>query len=200
MLLPEYNNADIKQLLSQNPLYVFALASEAAQEFAHVNPLFVGIGKLNAMYHLVKAIDKQRPGIVINLGSAGSLIHSRGDVVCCTSFVQRDMDVTALGFKKYETPFAVHDPVLVNGLKIEGMPQGICGTGDSFVVDHSTTDYNVIDMEAYPLAWVCMQEQIPFLCLKYISDGADGAAAEDWPEMVKHAAAALKEAMVSLQM
>lgn len=198
MLLPSINNSHLKELLTQNPLYVFALESEATHEFEDIKPLFVGIGKLNAMYHLVKAIDKQRPGIIINLGSAGSLEHKRGEVVCCTGFVQRDMDVTALGFKKYETPFAVHDPVLLNGIKVNGLLEGLCGTGDSFVINHNTTDYNVIDMEAYPLAWVAMQEQIPFLCLKYISDGADGAAAEDWPQMVKHAAAALKKALEGL--
>ena len=191
----QFSNSHIKELLALNPLYVFALESEASNEFADVDPLFVGIGKLNAMYHLMKRIHEEKPGLIINLGSAGSLEHKRGEVVCCTGFIQRDMDVTALGFEKYHTPFARHEPVLLNGLKLHGLPQGICGTGDSFVVDHNTTDYNVIDMEAYPLAWVALHEGIPFLCLKYISDGADGAAAEDWPEMVKHAAKALKAAV-----
>jgi adenosylhomocysteine nucleosidase len=40
-----------------------------------------------------------------------------------------------------------------------------------------------------------MQEEIPFLCLKYISDGADGAAATDWPETVKMASVALRNAL-----
>jgi adenosylhomocysteine nucleosidase len=199
MLLDHFDNTTIKQLLTQKPLYVFALENEATHEFTDTNPLFVGVGKLNAMYNLMKRIHEDKPGIIINLGSAGSLTHQRGDVVCCTSFVQRDMDVTPLGFKKYETPYASHHHVLANGLKIEGMAEGICGTGDNFVTNHDTTDYNVIDMEAYPLAWVALQENIPFLCLKYISDGADGAAAEDWPETVKHAAAALKGAMHSLR-
>lgn len=198
MPVSDFHNTDVKQLLTQKPLYVFALESEATDEFADVDPLFVGIGKLNAMYHLMKRIQEEKPDVIINLGSAGSLEHKRGEVVCCTGFIQRDMDVTALGFEKYHTPFAKHEPVLLNGLTVHGMPQGICGTGDSFVVDHNTTDYNVIDMEAYPLAWVAMHENIPFLCLKYISDGADGAAAEDWPEMVKHAAKALKEAVGAL--
>lgn len=178
-----------------NPLYVFALESEATHEFEHHNPLFVGIGKMNAMYHLMKKIAQNRPSIIINLGSAGSNTHNRGEVVCCTRFIQRDMDVTALGFEKYKTPFSAHEPILCCGLKIDGLQEGTCGTGDSFVTGHDTADYDVIDMEAYPLAWIAMQEQIPFLCLKYISDGADGAAAEDWQQSVKHAAAALKNAM-----
>lgn len=185
---------DLKALL-QNPLYVFALQSEAAGHFEHVNPLFVGVGKLNAMYSLMKRIVVQKPSIIINLGSAGSTTHKRGEVICCNRFVQRDMDVTALGFEKYKTPFSLHPPVLYYGLEVPGFAQGICGTGDSFVTSHDCDDYDVIDMEAFPLAWVAMQEEIPFLCLKYISDGADGAAATDWPETVKLAAEALRKAL-----
>jgi len=54
-------------------------------------------------------------------------------------------------------------------------------------------DYNVIDMEAYALAVTAKKENIPFLCLKYISDGADGLAADDWSLNVHKAAKAFKE-------
>ncbi|PUZ29928.1 adenosylhomocysteine nucleosidase [Chitinophaga costaii] len=184
--------------LFSNPLYVFALAAEAADEFAHVPALFVGVGKVNAAYYLLKKISLQPPSIIINLGSAGSHTFARGEVVCCTRFIQRDMDVTALGFEKYKTPFSEHPPVLHYGLQAKGLPTGICGSGDSFETRHTTSDYNVIDMEAFPLAWIAAQEQIPFLCLKYISDGANGSAGEDWSTMVHHAAAALKSSMLSL--
>lgn len=197
-MLTTYDNSHLKQLLQEKPLYVFALQSEASVEFNDVDKVFVGIGKLNALYHLMQRLQKEKPSIIVNLGSAGSLEHSRGEVVCCTQFVQRDMDVTPLGFAKYETPFAKHEPVLINGLKVEGLPTGVCGTGDSFVVNHDTADYNVIDMEAYAMAWLAWHENIPFLSLKYISDGADGSAAEDWPQTVKHAAAALKNVITSL--
>lgn len=186
------------ELLS-NPLYVFALASEAAEEFANVPALFVGVGKVHATYHLMKRIAENKPSIIINLGSAGSHTFPRGEVVCCTRFVQRDMDVTALGFEKYQTPFSTHPPVLHYGLAARGLPEGICGTGDSFETNHNTDDYNVIDMEAFPLAWIAAQEHIPFLCLKYISDGANGDAGEDWNTMVHHAAAALKSRMTALE-
>ncbi|WP_153798914.1 5'-methylthioadenosine/S-adenosylhomocysteine nucleosidase family protein [Foetidibacter luteolus] len=182
-----------KNLLEYHPLFVFALSSEAAGEFEEFNSLIVGIGKVNAAYHLTKAIQELRPGIIINLGSAGSNSFKRGQVICCTSFIQRDMDVRGLGFKKYETPLSGVAPVLQYGLTIDGFEQGICGTGDSFEMAHSASDYNIIDMEAYPLALIAMKEQIPFLCLKYISDGADGMAADDWAVQVHNAAAAFKK-------
>ena len=177
----------------QNSLFVFALDIEAAGEFNHVNKLLSGSGKVNAAYELARAIHIQKPKLIINLGSAGSNHFKRSEVICCTKFIQRDMDATGLGFRRYETPFSEVDPMINYGIHLEGMPDGICGTGDSFETDHRSTDYDVIDMEAYALAFVAMKEQVPFLCLKYISDGADGAAAEEWMVQVHHAAAAFSK-------
>ena len=184
---------DSLELLSGKTLFVFALPSEAAEEFEHVNKVFVGIGKVNAAYELTKAIRRHKPQLIINLGSAGSNFFKKGEVICCTKFIQRDMDVRGLGFKLYETPFSNIDPMLSYGIKIKAFPEGICGSGDRFEMNHSVSDYNVIDMEAYPLAYVAMMENIPFLCLKYISDGADGTAADDWAVQVHNAATAFKK-------
>lgn len=185
----------LRKLLNADPLYVFALESEAAQEFTHVNHAFVGIGKVNATYNLLKHIAAHKPSIIVNLGTAGSNKHAGGQVVCCTRFIQRDMDVTALGFEKYQTPFSTQPVLLEYGFKLPGVPQETCGTGDSFEMAHATTAYDVIDMEAFALAWVAKQENIPFLCLKYISDGADGEAATDWQVAVHLAAVALRKAL-----
>lgn len=184
-------------LLQQDPLYVFALQTEAASEFSDVDTVFTGVGKLHSAFNLIKRIHQKKPGLIINLGSAGSNTFPRGEVVCCTRFIQRDMDVTALGFEKYQPPFT-NEVALDYGYQLHNLPHGICGSGDSFEVDHRVTEYNVIDMEAYTLAWIAKQEQIPFLCLKYISDGADGKAAEHWQVAVQHAAQALKKTISSI--
>lgn len=171
-------------------LFLFALESEAGDHFNDHHKLITGIGKVAATYALTKAIHTQRPKLIVNLGSAGSNFFKRGTVVCCTQFIQRDMDVRPLGFELYETPLSGIPPVLQYGLTMHGLPEGICGTGDHFDTNHTTTAYNLVDMEAYALALVAMQENIPFLCLKYISDGADGSAAEDWTVQVHRAAEA----------
>jgi len=173
-----------------NVLFCFALASEAAAIFEAHNKLIIGIGKINAAYELTKAIQRHRPALIVNLGSAGSSHFQKGDVVCCTKFIQRDMDVRALGFARYETPWSNLPSLLEYGLLMDGLPEGTCGTGDNFEMGHSATAYNVVDMESYALALVAMKENIPFLCLKYISDGADGNAADDWPVQVHNAAVA----------
>lgn len=185
------------ELTGKDTLFVFALDSEAAGEFDGVNKLMVGVGKVNAAYELTKAICHHRPKLVINLGSAGSNVFKRGEVVCCTRFLQRDMDARGLGFQPYQVPFSNLPAVLEYGISMKGLGEGICGSGDSFETNHFSPDYNVIDMEAYSLALVAMKEQIPFLCLKYISDGADGMAAEDWNEQVHKAAVAFRQVLFS---
>lgn len=187
-------------LLDQFPLdetlFVFALDAEAGEHFHNVNKLITGIGKVNATFELTKAIYKLRPRLIVNLGSAGSNHFNRGEIICCTSFVQRDMDVRGLGFALYETPFSNLPPVLQHGLKFAGVPEGTCGTGDSFEMNHATTIYNLVDMEAFPLAMIARREEIPFLCLKYISDGADGAAPDDWSVHVHKASSAFSKLLL----
>ena len=95
----------INNITYKNPLFVFALEKEAGTEFSQKNVAFVGVGKINATYNLLKAIQKHQPDLIINLGTAGSTEFNKGSVVCCTEFIQRDMEVTALGFQKFETPF-----------------------------------------------------------------------------------------------
>lgn len=185
----------LQELIKENPLYVFALNSEAGEEFQNENTLFVGIGKVNTAYHLTKAIQTNRPKLIINLGSAGSTTFKKGSVICCTRFIQRDMDVRGLGFELYQTPLSNEEILLSYGLSVPGLEEGICGTGDNFETNHTATDYTVVDMEAYAMALIAKQENIPFLCLKYISDGADGAAADDWTVQVHNAAVAFKNVL-----
>ncbi|WP_245600514.1 5'-methylthioadenosine/S-adenosylhomocysteine nucleosidase family protein [Flavobacterium daejeonense] len=139
----------------KNTLFSFALTSEAADVFEECNTIITGIGKVNAAYELTKIIQNKRPSLIVNLGSAGSNFFQKGDIVCCTKFIQRDMDVRGLGFQLYETPLSGLPPILEYGLKMDGLQEGICGTGDSFEMEHSEVLYNVVDMEAYALAMDC---------------------------------------------
>ena len=181
------------QNFSGQVLFAFALEAEAAGEFTGYETLITGIGKVNATYALIKHLPQTKPSLIVNLGSAGSSQFKRGEVICCSKFIQRDMDVRGLGFQQYETPFSNVPVLLEYGITLPGLPQGICGSGDTFEMNHFCNDYNVIDMEGYALALTAMKEDIPFLCLKYISDGADGLAADDWSLNVHKAAKAFKE-------
>lgn len=177
------------------PLLVFAMQEESQDVFGDYDTLHTGVGKVNAAFALTRSIHRQRPGIVVNLGTAGSRRHKGGTIVNPDRFVQRDMDVTALGFEKFKTPFS-EDPVVIgHGNRVDGLPGGLCGTGDSFDASEGASAFDVVDMEAYALALVCRREDIPFLCLKYVSDGADGDAHADWHEALRHTAGRLREAL-----
>lgn len=177
------------------PLLVFAMKEESQDVFEGRNLLHCGIGKVNAAYGLTQALKNSRPSLVINMGTAGSRKHKGGVIVNCTKFIQRDMDVTALGFEKWKTPFS-SDPVVIEyGRSVAGFPQGVCGTGDNFDASERAGDFDVVDMEGYALALICQREAVPFLCLKYVSDGADGEAHKDWNAALHHTAEKLKEAL-----
>jgi adenosylhomocysteine nucleosidase len=159
--------------------------------------VFTGIGKVNAAIALTKAIATRRPRLIVNLGSAGSQRHGKGEVVCCTRFVQRDMDVTPLGFDRYQTPLSDIPVVLEHGAQIPGLALETCGSGDSFEINHGNAPYDVVDMEAYVLALIARGEGIPFVCLKYISDDAGSDAAQDWAVQVHLAAEAFRRVLFS---
>lgn len=181
------------------PLLVFAMKEESQEVFEGHTVLHTGIGKVNAAYGLMKyLLENPRPEMVINMGTAGSRKHKGGAIINCTRFIQRDMDVTPLGVPLYQTPFS-DDPIEIHyGQRLESLPEGLCGTGDNFDVSEAAGQFDVVEMEAYALALICQRESIPFLCLKYVSDGADDNGAGDWQESLHKTALALKDAIRAL--
>mgnify|MGYP006285498231 CR=1 FL=1 len=179
-----------------SPLFVFALEQEARGLFDEELCLFTSVGKVNAAISLMKYLaENGAPELIINLGTAGSAIHKAGIVVHATRFIQRDMDVTPLGFAPFQTPFSDIPPIILPPGPETTLPQSVCGTGDHFDIAHTGEAYDTVDMEAYALARVCMESNLPFLCLKYISDGADGEAAQDWDAALDAGAKALRSAI-----
>lgn len=177
------------------PLIVFAMKEESQDVFDDYDVLHTQIGKVNAAHALTRYIAQNRPELVVNMGTAGSRKHAGGSVVNPTQFIQRDMDVTFLGFDQYQTPFSADPVVLEYGKRLEHLPGGVCGTGDNFDASGQANGFDVVDMEAYALALICQRENIPFLCLKYVSDGANDEAGEDWNTALHRAAEALRDAL-----
>jgi len=152
--------------------------------------LYTGVGKVNATLKLTQRLHSSHlhymplmPKLVINYGTAGSRKIKKKTLVDCTKFIQRDMDVTGLGFMRGETPFEQDPPFIIQQQNVEFNPIGrnaTCGTGDNFAEDKSQYYGEVVDMEAYALAKVCYLYDVPFISFKYITDGADEQAHEDW--------------------
>ena len=178
-------------------LVVMALEIEAQGVFEQqgVPVLYTGVGKVNAAMSLTRRLAHYRTAalplpLVINLGTAGSRHFPTGTLVACHSFVQRDMDVSALGFPHGHTPYEEVPAQLDFPPVFTHLPAGLCGSGDCFETGASRLHCEVIDMEAYALAKVCHLEGAGFGCAKYVTDGADGSAPEDWQRNLPHAAAA----------
>lgn len=181
-------------------LIVFALPDEAKDCFDGYNLSFCGVGKVNATYALTRALTAwesshgHKPKLVLNMGSAGSPRFNKGEIVNCTRFIQRDFDISPLGCEPFANPYDRAIPaILDHGLRFSSLTEGCCGTGDNFETAATQGLWDVVDMEAYALAKVCLFEKVPFACLKYISDGADGHAVTSWAESLTVTAHRLRE-------
>lgn len=178
-------------------LVVMALEVESQGLFAEreVPVLYTGIGKVNAAYRLTRALAQHRAQHgtlprVVNFGTAGSPTLPAGSIVSCRRFVQRDMDVSGLGFPLGTTPFEAVPPTLEFPALFAELPEGVCGSGDRFETGKPVVTCDVIDMEAYALAKVCHLEGAEFGSVKFVTDGADGNAGVDWHENLPRAARA----------
>ncbi|MGC1387417.1 MAG: 5'-nucleosidase [Steroidobacteraceae bacterium] len=178
-----------------NVLVVMAVPAESAGVFeaAGVPVLYCGVGKINAAVALTRELRRYvhhaRPlPLVLNVGTAGSPAYATGSLLECHEFMQRDMDVGGLGFALGVTPFDEVPPRLSFERRFPRLTAAVCGSGDSFVTSLSSADWAVVDMEAYALAKVCWIEKAPFACVKYVTDGADHAAAHHWQSNVHKAA------------
>ena len=173
----------------KNILIVCALEVETQGQLNDYDVLYTGVGKVNATYELTSHFGKYGSHIpydlVINYGTAGSRKIKKKTLVDCTKFIQRDMDVTGLGFMRGETPYEMDPPITLQSPTDVFNPIGrnaTCGSGDSFVEDRSQLYGEVVDMEAYALAKVCYLKDVAFISFKYITDNANEHSAKDWTE------------------
>ena len=172
------------------------------------NVLYTGVGKVNATYKLIEHFNGFHSGpavrhkydIVINYGTAGSRELPIGELVDCTKFIQRDMNVTGMGFLKGQTPFEKEVPMILDYDHVEFNPIGKklrCGTGDNFVQDDIDNYSDVFDMEAYALAKVCHHYKVPFISFKYITDNANEHSPKDWEENLADGIEEFKERILN---
>ena len=178
-------------------LIVCALEQEVNGKLDGVLPdprqiIYTGVGKVNATGQLTERLHSshlhylpEMPKLVINYGTAGSRDLPIGELVDCTKFTQRDMDVRGMGFIKGQTPFEVDVPIILDYDHVQFNPIGKklrCGTGDNFVQTDEDTYSDVYDMEAYALAKVCFVYNVDFISFKYITDNVNEHSAGDWEQ------------------
>ncbi|MFD2446149.1 5'-methylthioadenosine/S-adenosylhomocysteine nucleosidase [Bacillus sp. CGMCC 1.16607] len=150
-----------------------------------------GIGKVNAAMSTTILLEKFRPDVVINTGSAGGFNPELnvGDVVISSDVRHHDVDVTAFGYEYGQVPqlpaafqadeklvqIAVKAAEEINDIQVV---KGLIATGDSFMHDPirvenvrgKFTDLQAVEMEAAAIAQVSHQFQIPFVIIRSLSD------------------------------
>jgi adenosylhomocysteine nucleosidase len=76
------------------------------EELDHPGVLHTGVGKLNAAYALTRELQRRRPKLVVNYGSAGGLNPSLAGLVEVRRVLQVDMEAEPLA------PRGQTDPLL----------------------------------------------------------------------------------------
>ncbi|MBU6353650.1 MAG: 5'-methylthioadenosine nucleosidase [Cyanobacteria bacterium REEB498] len=168
--------------ISPEPVALPSILIVAAlpEELDHPGVLHTGLGKLNAAYALTRELQRRRPKLVVNYGTAGGLHPSLAGLVEIRRVLQVDMEAEPLA-PRGQTPFFPGPFQLDSGA--EGV---VCGSGDRFVtaVDPWLLQHGVevVDMELFAIASVCQREGIPWRSFKYISDHADRDSGSSWQD------------------
>jgi len=131
-----------------------------------------GIGKTKSATILTKHICQQKPDLVINIGTAGTVVHRIGDIFVVNRFIDRDFEATKLPGIAFEIDGIklLGDASPLKNWMLKQEKSGICSTGDTFVTEISNFRADIVDMEAYAQAYVCQEFGVPFLSVKYVTD------------------------------
>ena len=169
-------------------LYVMAAQAEYGPFLrARIEPLLTGVGPVEAAVAVTRALAEAQPlpRLVVSLGSAGSRTLEQCGLYQATSVSYRDMDASALGFPKGQTPFLDLEPVQALGRPIPGIAGATLSTGGNIVSGpaYDGIDAEMVDMETYAVLRACQTFGVPLLALRGISDGAaDLGHVDDWTQ------------------
>ena len=179
----------------QEVLLIIALKEELPRNLLpEFNIEYCGVGKINATYKALEIISKYEPKLIINFGTAGSLRKNLFGLHEVSHFFQRDMDATALGFKIGVTPFEERSVIDFGRTGLS------CSSGDNFVSSPPELKTDLVDMEAYAIAKVCVLKKVQSMCFKYVSDNADESASKNWKANASLGATAFKDMIKNLDL
>ena len=183
----------LKSVATKRVLYVMATEQEYGVALKdRLTPFRTGVGPVEAAAHLAAALASclgigQRPDLIVSLGSAGSRTLEQGEVFQVSSVAYRDMDASALGFGKGETPFLGLPAILPLEIHISGIPTATLSTGANIVSGsaYDEIEADLVDMETYAHLRAAMLFDIPLVGLRGVSDGKEELRHfEDWTRLL----------------
>ena len=165
-------NQVLEELKGRDVVLFVADKDEISPDEVPFPVVITGMGKMRMFSGLVKWRETLPEGstpVILNIGSAGSAKYPIGTIVPCTRFINGGCEL-------------VDDCIEVqaDGASVF--------SGDYFMstqtfspeqVKQLSQQYDLFDMEAYAVAQFCKMYDIPFYCLKAVSDNLDGNL-KDW--------------------
>lgn len=158
---------------------------------ASVQPVITGVGLVSTAYHLQKAITAYIPDLVLQAGIAGCFDPTRplGSVVVVSEEVIADLGVEENGRFKDLTGLGLLDPdefpytagllpnPHVDGLNVLGLPKVRSASVSEITTRPERIRWYgehyapvVESMEGAALHYVCLQEKVPFLQVRALSN------------------------------
>lgn len=146
-----------------------------------------GIGKVNAAMSAQLVIDRYHPDWIVNAGVAGSFLDVPiGTVVLASSFVQHDVDTSAMGDPigmvstvnrvEFPTDGLEQSEAILDRLGVEYIT-GKVATGEVFMTRGERADFvhqtfapTLCEMEGGAIAQVCVRNGVKYTALKSVSD------------------------------
>jgi adenosylhomocysteine nucleosidase len=171
-----------------NILFVMATEHEYGPHLKRlIRPLITGVGPVEAAAAVAMALaaTNPRPDLVFSLGSAGSRTLEHAAVYQLASVAYRDMDASAIGFAKGETPFLGHPAVIRIGHRLRDIPAATISTGGAVIsgAGYDEVDAEMVDMESYAVLRAAHRFDVPMIGLRGISDGrSELRRLHDWTE------------------
>jgi len=173
----------------QKVLFVMASPSEYGPHLqAMFKPLVTGIGPVEAavVVSAVLADLSMRgslPDLVVSLGSAGSAKLVQTEIYQAINVGYRDMDASALGYAKGQTPSADFPIIIPLPYHIPGVASASLSTGANIVTGaaYNEIDAEMVDMESFAILRTCQRFAVPLIGLRGISDGDEAVKqVSDW--------------------
>ena len=167
-----------------------------------------GIGKVSAAMGTALLLERCRPDMVINTGSAGGLASSLkvGDIVVSDEVRYHDADVTAFGYGPGQmagcpAAFPGDEKLIaaaescIQQLNLHAV-RGLVVSGDAFIngaeplarIRATFPQAIAVEMEATAIGHVCHQFATPFVVIRAISDVADQESHLSFEEFLSVAA------------
>lgn len=177
-----------------------------------------GIGKVNVAISTTLLIEKFKPELVINTGSAGALDTSLnvGDIVVSDMVSYHDADARAFGYQLGQIPQMpaqftadkqLYDKAII-AINEQNLvaKTGLIVSGDSFIgtseqrlqIKTNFPQAMAAEMEATAIAQTCYQFNLPFIITRAISDLADGDAGITFEAFLEKAAISSSKIVESL--